>query len=139
MSPLKPQQIAFVLLRFALGLNIFLHGAVRLGPNYQKFITWTTGLFQNSPLPDFAVQAFAHSIPILEVFFGVLILVGLFTLPALIGGTLMMISLMAGMCILQNWEIVGVQMIYIFLYSVLIFTLSYNGLSVDHLRAKRTN
>ncbi|MDG0815878.1 DoxX family membrane protein [Bdellovibrio svalbardensis] len=137
MTTLSPQELAYTLLRFALGLNIFLHGAVRLGSNYQKFIDWTTGLFQNTPLPSFAVQAFAHSIPILEVTFGLLILLGLFTLPALIGGTLVMIGLMAGMCIIQNWEIVGIQMIYIFLYTVLTFTLTYNGLSIDRFLIRK--
>lgn len=128
---LTPQQIAVTLLRFALGLNIFLHGLVRLGPNYGKFIDWTTGLFKNSPLPDFAVQAFAHAIPPLETTIGILVILGLFTLPALVAGTLVMIALMAGMCILQNWEIVGLQMTYILLYTALIFFISYNRFALD--------
>lgn len=133
MSTLNSQEIAFALLRLALGLNIFLHGLVRVGPNYSKFIDWTTGLFKNSPLPDFAVQGFAHAIPPLEIILGLLVLMGLFTLPALIGGTLVMIALMTGMCIVQNWEIVGLQMIYIFLYVLLIFMLNHNHYSLDKL------
>lgn len=127
------QQIAVSLLRFALGVNIFIHGVVRLGPNYQKFIDWTTGLFKEAPLPDFAVVAFAHSIPILETLIGILLILGLFTVPALVAGTLLMISLMAGMCLIQNWEIVGIQMIYILIYTALLFVLSNNNnFSIDH-------
>lgn len=127
------QQIAVSLLRFALGVNILIHGIVRLGPNYQKFIDWTTGLFKEAPLPDFAVVAFAHSIPILETLIGILLILGLFTVPALVAGTLLMISLMAGMCLIQNWEIVGIQMIYILIYTALLFVLPNNNkLSIDH-------
>ncbi|MBO9666506.1 MAG: DoxX family protein [Bdellovibrio sp.] len=121
------QAIAVSLLRFALGINIFLHGVVRLGPNYQKFVDWTTGLFKDAPLPDFAVSAFAHSVPILEVVIGALLIVGLFTVPALVAGTLVMIGLMAGMCIIQNWEIVGIQMVYILIYTALLFVLTNNN------------
>jgi thiosulfate dehydrogenase [quinone] large subunit len=137
MNSLNPQPIAYALLRIALGLNIFIHGAGRLGASYQKFVEATIALFKDSPLPDFAVQSFAHCIPPLELVFGILILLGIFTLPALIGGTLFMIGLMAGMCVLQKWEIVGIQMIYIFLFAVLVFTIHYNSFSVDRLFSKK--
>lgn len=134
---LTSPQVAVTLLRLALGINIFLHGLVRLGPNYEKFVAWTTGLFKNAPLPDFAVQAFAHAIPPLETAIGVLVILGLFTLPALVAGTLVMIALMAGMCILQNWEIVGLQMTYILLYTALIFFITHNRFALDKTLFKK--
>ena len=137
MSSLQNTDMAYTLLRLALGLNIFIHGLGRLGPNYQKFVDWTLGLFQGSPLPEFAVTAFAHSIPVLELVIGGLVLLGLFTFPALIAGTLVMIALMTGMCVLQKWEIVGIQMNYILLYSILIFFLQNNQISVDALIFKK--
>ncbi|QDK38517.1 DoxX family protein [Bdellovibrio sp. NC01] len=133
----KHQPIAYAVLRFALGLNIFLHGLVRIGPNYSKFIDWTMGIFKNAPLPDFAVQGFAYAIPPLELLVGGFLLVGLFTLPALVLGSLVMIALMAGMCIVQNWEIVGIQMIYILLYAVLTFGFQYNTYSIDSVIRKK--
>lgn len=130
------QYIAYSLLRLALGLNIFLHGLVRLGPNYSKFIEWTLGVFKNAPLPEFAVQGFAYAIPPLELLVGALLLTGLFTLPALVLGSAVMIALMAGMCIVQNWEIVGIQMIYILIYCLLTFALNYNHYSLDTILRK---
>lgn len=130
------QYIAYSLLRLALGLNIFLHGLVRLGPNYSKFIEWTLGVFKNAPLPEFAVQGFAYAIPPLELLVGALLLTGLFTMPALVLGSAVMIALMAGMCIVQNWEIVGIQMIYILIYCLLTFALNYNHYSLDTVLRK---
>jgi thiosulfate dehydrogenase [quinone] large subunit len=130
-------EIAVALLRIALGINIFLHGCIRLGGNYQQFIDWTVSLFEHSPLPSFMVQGFAMAIPPLETLIGLLLILGIFTLPALISGTLIMTGLMAGMCIIQKWEIVGLQMLYILLYVLLIFTVNFNKLSIDQLLLKR--
>lgn len=135
--PVSHAEIAIFLLRFALGVNIFLHGLIRLGPNYSKFVAWTLGVFKNAPLPDFAVQSFAYSIPPLETAIGLLLILGLFTLPTLIAGSLVMIALMAGMCIVQNWEIVGIQLIYILWYSILIFNFHHNRIAFDSLLNKK--
>jgi thiosulfate dehydrogenase [quinone] large subunit len=137
MKTLKHRSLAFALIRVALGLNIFLHGAVRMGANYQKFINWTVGVFKDAPLPQFAVSAFAHVIPFWEISVGILLIVGLFTLPALLAGIVLMMALMSGMCIVQNWEIVGLQMLYIAIYGALLFSIHYDDFSIDHSFSKR--
>ena len=32
--------LAYTMLRLFMGLLMFMHGAIRLGPKYEKFITW---------------------------------------------------------------------------------------------------
>ncbi|WP_413580816.1 DoxX family membrane protein [Bdellovibrio sp. HCB288] len=134
---LNHQDIAVSILRIALGINIFLHGVVRFGANYSKFITWITDTFKDAPLPQWSVVAFAYAIPPLEAAIGLLLILGLFTFPTLIAGLAVMIMLMAGSCLIQNWDFVGIQMIYILLYSVVLFFLNYNHYSIDVIVRKR--
>lgn len=134
---IKHQDLAVSILRIALGINIFLHGAVRFGANYSKFVAWIMDTFKDAPLPTFAVQAFAYAIPPLEFTIGLLLIAGVFLLPTIVAGLAIMIMLMAGSCLIQNWEIVGIQMIYILLYSVVLFFLNYNHYSVDVLVRKK--
>lgn len=134
---IKHQDLAVSILRIALGINIFLHGVVRFGPNYSKFIAWITETFKDAPLPAFAVQGFAYAIPPLEFLIGLLLIFGVFLLPTVVAGLALMIMLMAGSCLIQNWEIVGIQMIYILLYTVVLFFLNYNHYSVDVLVRKK--
>ncbi|WP_413577878.1 DoxX family membrane protein [Bdellovibrio sp. HCB290] len=134
---LNHQDIAVSILRIALGINIFLHGVVRFGSNYGKFITWITDTFKDAPLPQWSVLAFAYAIPPLEAAIGLLLILGLFTFPTLIAGLAVMIMLMAGSCLIQSWEIVGIQMIYILLYTVVLFFLNYNHYSIDVIVRKK--
>ncbi|MEK2690415.1 DoxX family membrane protein [Bdellovibrio sp. GT3] len=134
---LNHQDIAVSILRIALGINIFLHGVVRFGANYSKFITWITDTFKDAPLPQWSVVAFAYAIPPLEAAIGLLLILGLFTFPTLIAGLALMIMLMAGSCLIQNWDMVGIQMIYILLYTVVLFFLNYNHYSIDVIVRKR--
>ncbi|QLY26523.1 DoxX family membrane protein [Bdellovibrio sp. KM01] len=134
---LNHQDLAVSILRIALGINIFLHGIVRFGPNYSKFIAWITETFKDAPLPAWSVQAFAYSIPPLEAIIGLLLILGVFLMPTTIAGLALMIMLMAGSCLIQNWEIVGIQMIYILLYTVVLFFLNYNHYSFDVLVRKK--
>src|SRR5271168_4312420 len=110
------RRTAYLVLRLALGLNIFMHGAVRFGSNYPKFIEWTAQQFAGSPLPEWSVSAFSHCIPVLEFGIGLLLILGLATRYAAIAGALVMMTLMVGMSILQKWEIVGLQMSYVLFY-----------------------
>ncbi|WP_413586848.1 DoxX family membrane protein [Bdellovibrio sp. HCB274] len=134
---LNHQDIAVSILRIALGINIFLHGVVRFGGNYSKFITWITDTFKDAPLPQWSVVAFAYAIPPVEAIIGLLLILGLFTFPTLIAGLFVMIMLMAGSCLIQNWDIVGIQMIYILLYTVVLFFLNYNHYSIDVIVRKK--
>jgi thiosulfate dehydrogenase [quinone] large subunit len=127
----RDKNLAYFLLRICLGMNIFLHGAVRVLTSYQKFVQTTTLQFIGSPLPDFSVTSMAYFIPPAEMLIGLLMMLGLFTRSAFIAGILLMLILMFGMSILQHWDIVGLQMTYVALYAALLFLREYNVISLD--------
>jgi thiosulfate dehydrogenase [quinone] large subunit len=64
---------------------------------------------------------------------GLLMILGLWTSVALIAGSLLMLTLQIGTCLAQNWDVAGVQLIYVLLFFILIL-LTYcerNRWSVD--------
>jgi thiosulfate dehydrogenase [quinone] large subunit len=112
--------MAYNFFRIALGINIFLHGVVRLGPNYEKFHSWVMSIFENSILPNILVHYSAHLIVPLEIVVGGLLIIGVCVFPALLGGLLLMVMLMSGMAFIQKWDAVALQLNYIFFYSILL-------------------
>lgn len=130
------QSQAYALLRFGLGINLFMHGLMRFGANWEKFQGWITGLFASSPLPLFLVQIAGHLIPPVEFILGLLLMLGLGTRWALMGASFLFINLIFGMCLLQNWDIVGLQMTYLIISTILLFLSSYNDVSLDRFLKK---
>lgn len=128
--------IAVSFLRLALGINIFLHGFIRFF-SYSDFVEKTATQFTGSLLPDFLARGFIQLIPFIESIIGFFLTLGLFTLPFLIGGTFLLITLMIGMCTLQNWGAVSIQLNYILIFSICLFTLEYDLYSLDRLRKVR--
>jgi thiosulfate dehydrogenase (quinone) large subunit len=59
------------------------------------------------------------------------VLAGLFTRFALVAGSLVMIALMAGITLTQNWDVAGIQLIYCAIYYVLLTHRSRNFYSLD--------
>src|SRR5260370_24463328 len=92
---LLDRRLAFAFLRFTLGLNILMHGAVRL-PILSAFVAGLEKEFAKTPLPPFAVKAFAYSLPFEEGLVGLLVLVGLWTRNALLLGALSMAAFVFG-------------------------------------------
>jgi len=72
------RRLAYALLRLTLGINIFVHGAVRL-PALGTFVEGMVRQFADTPLPGVAVRLFALSLPLLEAGVGLLLIVGLWT------------------------------------------------------------
>ena len=62
---------------------------------------------------------------------------GLCCRPALVIGTLLMMLLIFGSTLIQQWEIVSVQMIYVAFYAGLLATARYDRFSLDELRQRR--
>lgn len=123
--------LAYLVLRLALGVNMFIHGVGRLGGNYEKFVADTVGQFANAPIPALSVSIFAHTIPFLETAIGLLLILGFATRFVSVLGGLVMVNLIFGMGILQKWDIVGIQMIYVLFYFLLLFLIEWNRHSVD--------
>jgi thiosulfate dehydrogenase (quinone) large subunit len=129
-------RLAHALARVGLGLNIALHGLVRL-PHLTKFAEGMQQQFANTILPPSLVLGTAFGLPVAESLLGGLILLGLFLRPALIGGTLVMFVLIFGSCLQQNWDVVGLQMNYIAYYAGLLATLRWSGWSLDTWRRQQ--
>ena len=127
--------LAYTLFRLFMGLNVFMHGSVRLGPNYGKFIDWTQNLFAESWLPGWLVTLEAGLIPAVELTVGFLLLLGYQTRFAVVLGIGLMASLVFGMTILQDWELVNRHIIYSLAFYVLLHNREYNEFSLDAKRA----
>ncbi|MGA7623645.1 MAG: MauE/DoxX family redox-associated membrane protein [Candidatus Acidiferrales bacterium] len=134
--PLLPQSdrnLAYFLLRFTLGISIFIHGAVRL-PKIQEFAAQLVTQFANTPLPAFLVRPFAMGLTVEEVVTGFLLMIGLWTRWALIIGALTMAALVFGTALRSDWPTVAIQLLYAAIYAVLLAMREYNGLAVDALK-----
>jgi thiosulfate dehydrogenase [quinone] large subunit len=60
-----------------------------------------------------------------------LLILGLWTSLALIAGSLLMLTLQIGICLAQNWDVAGVQLIYVLLYFILLTYSERNRWSID--------
>jgi thiosulfate dehydrogenase [quinone] large subunit len=133
---LLDRSLAFAFLRFTLGLNILMHGAVRL-PILSAFVSGLLKQFADTPLPAPAVKAFAYSLPFLEALVGLLLLLGLWTRRALLLGALIMAALVFGTALLSDWNTLAIQMLYVVIYAALLAFREYNDYSLDALIAAR--
>lgn len=124
-------QWAYFLLRLTLGINLFTHGLARF-LDWHKFVDHLAEQFHKTILPDILATWMGWALPPLEFILGILLILGLFTSTALKIGALLLAALVFGACLLQNWEIVGLQMIYALIYYFLLSHLENNRLSIDH-------
>ena len=96
-----------------------------------------TDQFAHAPLPPALVQLFGQSLPWVECLFGLLLLIGLRTRAALIGGALLILVLTFGSSLIQDWQAASTQLLYAAVYAALLFLLRFNGWSVDSLLQRR--
>jgi thiosulfate dehydrogenase [quinone] large subunit len=127
------RRIAYALLRIVFGVNIFLHGISRLVGDHAAFLAYLSQQMAKAPISKSLLPPFAAALPWTEAIIGLLLLLGLFTRFALVGGSLEMIVLMAGITLAQNWEVAGIQLIYCAIYFVLLTHRGRNFYSLDTL------
>lgn len=127
--------IAFFLLRLAIGVSMFGHGLVRL-PKLPVFSKWMVGNFESSILPRLVVLPFSYFLPVAEFTVGTLLLIGLFTKPALIAGGIIMILLLFGTSMIENWEAIPSQLIHAFFFCFLLNYVQHNSWAIDNLFSK---
>ena len=126
------RKLAYLMLRFTLGLSILMHGLVRL-PHLGAFADGLVKLFVETPLPAAMVRPFAVSLVFGETILGLLILLGLWTRWSLLLGALVMVSLVFGTALRSDWNTLAIQMLYASIYAALIATREYNTYSLDVL------
>ena len=132
------RHIAYALLRIVFGLNIFFHGVSRLLGDHAAFLAYLSQQMAKAPIAKWMLPPFAAALPWAEATIGFLLLLGLFTRFALVAGSLVLIALMAGITLAQNWDVAGIQLIYCAIYFVLLTYRDRNVYSLDTLLAKRT-
>ena len=123
---------SFLLLRLAIGASMLGHGLVRL-PKLHTFSGWMVGTFAKSMLPQVLVIPFSYILPIAEFIIGLLLVTGLFTKQALIGGSLVMIMLVFGACMIEDWGIMPSQLIHVAVFTLLLQFISSNTGAIDKL------
>ena len=127
--------LAYSILRVAFGANIFLHGLSRLLNGRAAFLAYLNHYFEHAHLvPTGLLPAFGAVLPWVETILGLLLLLGLFSRFALIAGALVMIALVIGSNLAQDWEVAGLQLIYCFIYYYLLARIDLNAYSLDRLR-----
>ena len=125
-------ELAFLVGRVLVGINLLGHGLVRL-PKVPAFRTWMVAYFQGTLLPGWLVAPFATAIPYVEFGIGLLLISGLFTKPALVVAATVLGMLLLGSCLKEQWESVGAQLVYALAYTLLLGMLAYNRLALDGL------
>jgi thiosulfate dehydrogenase [quinone] large subunit len=128
------QVLAYTMFRLFMGLNMMLHGAVRLGENYPIFVAWAQGVFAESWLPEWLVSLEARLIPGVEIIIGVMLLLGFRTRIALIAAFALMATLVFGMNVVQDWELVSRHLVYVIAFYLLMYNLEHNEFSMDARR-----
>jgi thiosulfate dehydrogenase [quinone] large subunit len=130
------ESIAHAILRIGLGLDFVGHGLARIG-QLPAFAQSMSRMFAKSLLPPPIVVAMAYAIPPVELIAGIGIVLGILLRPALVVAGVEMWVLLLGTCLIQRWDIAGIQLIYLLILSVLLATLQHDRLSIDAMRVRR--
>lgn len=125
---IKP--LPYLLLRLLLGMSFLGHGLVRL-PKLEKFSAWMVDSFSKSMLPEALVTPFSYILPIAEFITGVLLLAGLFTRSALVAAAVIMLALIFGSSMIEEWNAIPSQLIHGVIAVYLLNTIESNRLSAD--------
>ena len=128
--------LAYTFLRIVLGVNFFNHGFTRMG-NIPGFAQSMVDMFNNTFVPEILVRVPAMAVPIVELIGGALVTLGLATQAALITLFGLMIVLMYGVTLIQNWDAAGSQLIYCLVLFILIASNSFNTFSLDRVISRR--
>ncbi|HEY0244972.1 MAG TPA: DoxX family membrane protein [Mucilaginibacter sp.] len=133
---MKKAQFAYLLARLPIGMAFFGHGLIRF-TKLSMFSHWMVGQFSKSFIPGGLVLAFGYVLPFLEFIVGLLLLMGLFTRFAIVLGAVIILMLIFGSCMIEQWDNAFVQMIYGAYLAGLFYFVDYNGFGIDSWVKKR--
>jgi thiosulfate dehydrogenase [quinone] large subunit len=116
-------RFAYAFLRMLTGVDFFLHGFTRifLGSHLSGFAHGMVGNMASAPLPAGAVLAMGYAIPVVELIVGSLLLLTVFVREALLLAAALMIVLMFGVALKQDWNIASQQLVYGMVIAALMF------------------
>lgn len=127
---MEQHKIAYFFLRLAMGVNLFGHGLARI-TKVQAFAAGMVKNFEQSWLPKSLAQLFGHTLPFIELLIGLMLIVGFKTRLANWAGAMLIITLLFGSSTIENWEAMGTQMVYAFMFYFLIAKQQDNIYSLD--------
>lgn len=127
---MKKKEYAYLLARLPLGMSFFGHGLIRL-TKLDAFSHGMVGQFNKSLLPATFVLVFGYVLPFLEFIAGLLLLLGWFTRFAIVLGVAIMLTLILGSSLIEQWNAVFTQLVYSAYLAVLFYFIDCNGISVD--------
>jgi thiosulfate dehydrogenase [quinone] large subunit len=122
----------YLLARLPIAVSMFGHGLDRV-PKLQAFSNHIVGQFSKSMLPAALVTPFSYALPFLELLTGVLLILGLFTRFACVLGVLIMLALILGSSLIEQWDNVFSQIMYGLYFAMLYYFAFYNRYSFDRL------
>lgn len=124
--------LSFVFIRLGIGISLFGHGLVRI-PKLNAFSNGMVSNFSQSYLPGQLVMPFSLTLPFLELVIGLLLIIGWKTKLAGISGAILMLVLMFGTTMIENWGALPSQMIHL-LFLVLVYEFhEKNSFAVDRI------
>jgi thiosulfate dehydrogenase [quinone] large subunit len=131
------REVAYAIFRLALGVNLFGHALARFLAGVAGFVNWLVEHMSGTPLPAWLVRPFGYFLTGEEFLVGALLVAGLWTRPALVMGSLVMIALTGGTVLKQDWPTAGLQLTYSLAFFLLLFFREYNAFSLDTILKKR--
>jgi len=122
-APTPDQHHAYLLLRLLTGIDFFMHGFARIftGTHLAGFAEGMVKSMAATPLPPALTLATGYAVPCVELLIGTLLLLGLFTRAALTLALLLMLVLMFGVTLKQDWPTAGTQLLYGLVLAALLF------------------
>ncbi|RYF94397.1 MAG: DoxX family protein, partial [Chitinophagaceae bacterium] len=123
---MKKDHTAYLLARLPIALSMFGHGLVRI-PKLSKFSEGMVNNFSSkNALPVWLVQPFSLVLPFAELIVGLLLFIGLFTRLSIIGGSVVILALIFGSAMLEEWNSIFSQMFYGAYFAVLFYFIHLN-------------
>ncbi len=138
-TPTRERHHAYLLLRLVTGLDFFLHGFARIftGTHLSGFAQGMVKSMAATPLPSALTLATGYTIPCVELLIGTLLLLGLFTRAALTLALLLMLVLMFGIGLKQDWNVASQQLLYTLVLAILLFARNSYDLSWPKLFSRQ--
>jgi thiosulfate dehydrogenase (quinone) large subunit len=110
---MNANQLAQLIVRIGLGINMLMHGLVRI-PKLTGFVNKTAAGFASTILPDLLTRAFLYGLPFVELASGALILLGgSFSRWGYFAGGLTICALLFGTTLKEDWATASTQVVYL--------------------------
>jgi len=124
---MNTNQLAQLVLRLGLGINMLMHGLVRI-PKLNAFVAKSAAGFAQTILPEIVTKPFLYALPFLELTTGLMILLGgQFSKWGYFAGGLIISALLFGTTLKEDWAAAGTQLIYIIAFYLALRGLDESG------------